>query len=101
MSAALDSSLEQTGSLKVMSEFKFGCPKCKQHLQCDEQFAGREIQCPSCHYLIRIPPAPGKTAQYNPESGMTWATFIGSGKADAPKGLSIARKEEPPGPAPK
>ncbi|HUA67200.1 MAG TPA: hypothetical protein VMA13_01515 [Candidatus Saccharimonadales bacterium] len=54
-----------------MSEFKFSCPHCRQHLQCDEQFSGREILCPSCHHLIHIPPIPGKTAQYQPESGKT------------------------------
>jgi hypothetical protein len=59
-----------------MSEFKFSCPHCSQHLQCDEQFSGRQIQCPHCDHLIRIPPAPGKTAQYAPESGMTWATYV-------------------------
>jgi hypothetical protein len=59
-----------------MSDFKFSCPHCNQHLQVNEQFSGRQIQCPNCNHLIRIPPAPGKTAQYKPESGMTWATFV-------------------------
>jgi len=49
-----------------MSQFKFSCPHCEQHLQCDEQFSGREIQCPNCHHLIHIPPIPGRTAEYNP-----------------------------------
>jgi DNA-directed RNA polymerase subunit RPC12/RpoP len=81
-----------------MSEFKFGCPKCEQHLQCDEQFSGREIQCPRCHVLLRIPPVPGKTAQYSPESGMTWATFIPSGATPTPKGPSLKPKGSPPKP---
>ena len=59
-----------------MSEFKFECPHCQQHLQCEEQHSGGQIQCPKCHHLIRIPPAPGKTAEYKPESGMTWQTFV-------------------------
>ncbi len=79
-----------------MSEFKFGCPHCQQHLQCDEQFAGREIQCPKCHVLLRIPPAPGKTANFTPESGMTWATFVPSGTAEKPKNISLGRKDNPP-----
>jgi hypothetical protein len=79
----------------AMNEFKFSCPHCQQHLQCDEQFSGREIQCPSCNHLIRIPPAPGKTAQFTPESGKTWATFVSSGNAPAPEGLSVIRKEPP------
>src|SRR5580658_9970113 len=48
-----------------MSEFKFSCPDCQQHLQCDEQMSGLEIQCPNCHHLIGIPAVPGKTAQYS------------------------------------
>ncbi len=62
-----------------MSDFKFSCPHCNQHLQCDEQFSGRQMQCPACNVLIRIPPAPGKTAQYQPESGQTWATHVPKG----------------------
>jgi len=63
-----------------MGDFKFSCPHCSQHLQCDEQFSGRQIQCPHCDHLIRIPPAPGKTAQFSAESGMTWATFVPPGE---------------------
>lgn len=83
-----------------MSDLKFSCPRCEQHLQCDEQFSGREIQCPACNHLIRIPPVPGKTAQYAPESGKTWATFVPSGNAATPPGVNVSRKEkeEPPKP---
>lgn len=59
-----------------MSDFKFSCPQCEQHLSCDVQLAGRQIQCPACNHLIRIPAAPGQTANYTPESGNTWATHI-------------------------
>ena len=79
-----------------MSEFKFSCPHCQQHMQCEEQLAGREIQCPACHALIRIPPVPGQTAQYNPESGKTWATFVPSGNVQPPKAVHLAPKPAPP-----
>ncbi len=61
-----------------MSDFKFSCPKCDQHLQCDERLGGRQIQCPACHHLITIPPSPAQKAQGNMsvESGQTWATYI-------------------------
>jgi DNA-directed RNA polymerase subunit RPC12/RpoP len=80
-----------------MNELKFSCPHCEQHLQCDEQASGREIQCPNCHHLIRVPPIPGRTAQYNPESGKTWASFVPSGNVSPPKGISLARKPDRPG----
>jgi DNA-directed RNA polymerase subunit RPC12/RpoP len=65
-----------------MKQFKFECPHCHQHLACDEEHSGRQIQCPGCNHLIRVPPVPGKTADYQPESGNTWATYIPPGKAD-------------------
>jgi hypothetical protein len=65
-------------------------------LQCDEQFSGREIQCPGCNHLIRIPSIPGKTVQYNPESGKTWATFVPSG--NVPKGVSATPPKNDPKP---
>lgn len=40
-----------------MSDIKFECSQCRQHLACDEQDAGKEIQCPACNQLIRIPAA--------------------------------------------
>jgi hypothetical protein len=61
-------------------------------LQCDEQASGREIQCPNCHHLIHIPPIPGRTAKYNPESGKTWDTFVSSGTMPPPKAISVGRK---------
>jgi DNA-directed RNA polymerase subunit RPC12/RpoP len=78
-----------------MSEFKFNCPHCDQPLECDEAYSGREIQCPSCNVLMRIPPVPGKTADYQPESGRTWMTHVGAGPAHVPGKLSLERKPNP------
>jgi DNA-directed RNA polymerase subunit RPC12/RpoP len=66
-----------------MKELKFECPHCKQHLACDNQNSGRQIQCPNCNHLIRIPSVPGRTVEYKPESGKTWATFVPPGKMDS------------------
>src|SRR5436305_6068241 len=74
-----------------MSDFKFSCPHCQQHLKCDEQFSGREIQCPSCNKLMWIPPIPGHTKQFVQESGKTWATYLPSGNVP-PKGLSLKKE---------
>jgi DNA-directed RNA polymerase subunit RPC12/RpoP len=56
----------------VMSELKFSCSHCGQHLQCDEQYSGRQISCPKCHGMTVVPPAPGKAAPVLPKSGMTF-----------------------------
>jgi hypothetical protein len=79
-----------------MSDFKFSCPHCDQHLQCDEQFAGRQIQCPKCDHLIRIPPVPGKTALYQAESGLTWNTFVAAGPKRAKR--FAPGPDQPPAP---
>ena len=77
-----------------MSDFKFSCPHCQQHLKSEERNSGRQITCPSCNHLIRIPAVPGKTVQYKPESGKTWATFVPPGNVERPKGLSIRQKKD-------
>jgi DNA-directed RNA polymerase subunit RPC12/RpoP len=61
-----------------MSEFKFSCPHCDQHLQCNERLGGRQIQCPACNHLIVVPPSRTRVAAngFPPESGQTWRTFI-------------------------
>lgn len=39
-----------------MSEFKFNCPGCGQHILANEEWVGRPIECPSCKKRITIPP---------------------------------------------
>jgi hypothetical protein len=46
--------------------------------------------------LIRIPAMPGRTADYRPETGQTWGTFVPAGDVPPPPGLSLHRKPEPP-----
>src|ERR1043166_4975386 len=84
-----------TSPAKIMNEFKFSGPHCQQHLQCNEQLSGRQIECPNCSHLIRVPPVPGKTADYKPESGKTWDTFGPSMRVGPPKALSVRPKQVP------
>ncbi len=60
------------------SEFKFYCSHCDQPLKCDPCHAGRQIQCPGCQHLIRIPSPPAGTGftHVEPQSGRTWDTFV-------------------------
>jgi hypothetical protein len=39
-----------------MAEFKFACPHCKQHIQCDAGLVSTQINCPACHQVITVPP---------------------------------------------
>ncbi len=53
-----------------MSEFKFSCPNCGQHMQGDAFWSGREINCPACQKPLVVPllapPAPEIITTSNP-----------------------------------
>ena len=38
-----------------MSEVKFACPHCSQHIACDEGYCGYQIRCPSCEGGLIVP----------------------------------------------
>src|SRR5437762_4337167 len=41
-----------------MSEFKFACPVCGQHITADSSNSGGHIACPTCFQKIIVPQAP-------------------------------------------
>ncbi len=41
-----------------MSEFKYACPVCGQHMKCDSSQAGSVSECPTCFQKIVVPQAP-------------------------------------------
>jgi len=41
-----------------MSEFKYACPVCGQHIKCDSSQAGTVMECPTCFQKITVPQAP-------------------------------------------
>ncbi len=41
-----------------MSEFKYACPVCGQHIRCDSSQAGKVMECPTCFQKITVPQAP-------------------------------------------
>ena len=41
-----------------MAEFKFPCPQCGQHIQCDTGYVGMQIDCPICKRVILVPQPP-------------------------------------------
>jgi outer membrane lipoprotein-sorting protein len=45
-----------------MAEFKFSCPRCGQHIQCNPGYSGAQINCPSCQQAIVVPQAPHSAA---------------------------------------
>ena len=43
---------------EAMSEFKFACPVCGQHITADSSTGGGQIDCPTCFQKIVVPQAP-------------------------------------------
>jgi len=41
-----------------MSEFKYACPVCGQHMKCDSSQSGTVMECPTCFQKIVAPQAP-------------------------------------------
>lgn len=41
-----------------MSEFKFACPVCGQHITADSSSSGMSLDCPTCFQTILVPQAP-------------------------------------------
>lgn len=41
-----------------MSEFKFACPVCGQHITADARASGTQLECPTCFQKIVVPQAP-------------------------------------------
>ena len=68
-----------------MSEFKYACPVCGQHIKCDSSQSGTQMQCPTCFQKIVVPQAPSEEQKFiltgskvgerplpkNPHEGMT------------------------------
>lgn len=73
-----------------MAEFKFSCPHCSQHIQCDTGYAGMQINCPACQKAIVIPQAPRSAA----------APPAASAPPPPPPPSSLVPPPPPPGAAP-
>jgi hypothetical protein len=46
-----------------MSEFKYACPVCGQHMKCDSSQSGSVMECPTCFQKITVPQAPAEGDQ--------------------------------------
>jgi DNA-directed RNA polymerase subunit RPC12/RpoP len=48
----------KTQIARAMSEFKYACPVCGQHMKCDSSQSGTVMECPTCFQKITAPQAP-------------------------------------------
>src|SRR5450631_2752767 len=66
-----------------MSEFKFACPVCGQHMNCDSSHAGSVMECPTCFQKIT---APQTTATGEQKFILTGTKFVGKKITGSPAG---------------
>ena len=74
----------------AMSEFKFACPVCGQHMMCDASQAGSVMDCPTCFQKIVAPQAPAPDSKFV----LTGSKF--SEKKINVQGLGAPAAAEPP-----
>ncbi len=76
----------------AMSEFKYACPICGQHMKCDSSQSGMVMECPTCFQKITAPQAPATED----------SKFIitGTKVGERPLPAMVARAEAMPTPAP-
>ena len=75
-----------------MSEFKYACPVCGQHMKCDSSQSGTVMECPTCFQKITAPQAP---ATDDPKFILT-GTKVG----ERPVPAAVANAEAALAPAP-
>ncbi len=76
-----------------MSDFKYACPVCGQHIKCDSTQAGTTMECPTCFQKIIVPQAPASKDQ----KFILHGTKVG---AERPLPAAVANVEAPALPAP-
>ena len=47
-----------------MSEFKFACPVCGQHIKCGSEEGGTQLECPTCFQKVIVPQAPADGSKF-------------------------------------
>src|SRR5438128_880153 len=72
-----------------MSEFKFACPVCGQHITADSSTSGGQLECPTCFQKIVVPQAP---ASADPKFILS-ASQVGKPR---PIGAALESNEGPP-----
>jgi DNA-directed RNA polymerase subunit RPC12/RpoP len=75
-----------------MSEFKYACPVCGQHIRCDSTQSGTTMECPTCFQKIVAPQAP---ATDDPKY-----IIKGTKVGERPIPAALANAELPPPPRP-
>jgi len=69
-----------------MTEFKFACPVCGQHITCDSAKSGTKLDCPTCFQKLIVPHAPADA------SGKLILTAVQAQTRPVPQEIASAAK---------
>jgi DNA-directed RNA polymerase subunit RPC12/RpoP len=75
-----------------MSEFKYACPVCGQHMMCDASQGGSVMECPTCFQKIIAPQAPTKDSKFILTGTKVSEKKISVRGVDAPVAATPAKK---------
>ena len=78
-----------------MSEFKFACPVCGQHMKCDASHGGAVMECPTCFQKITAPQAPSPDAKFILTGTKVTEKKISTRGFEAAAGPAVAEKKFP------
>jgi DNA-directed RNA polymerase subunit RPC12/RpoP len=76
-----------------MSEFKYACPVCGQHMMCDTSQGGSVMECPTCFQKIVAPQAP---TSIDNKLILTGTKFSEKRTSDPFAGIAGVRQEKRP-----
>jgi DNA-directed RNA polymerase subunit RPC12/RpoP len=76
----------------MMSEFKYACPVCGQHIKCDSSQAGTVMDCPTCFQKITVPQAPEGEDQKFILTGSKVVDKMPARAADTPAAAASAHR---------
>jgi DNA-directed RNA polymerase subunit RPC12/RpoP len=66
-----------------MSEFKFACPVCGQHITAASESSGTQIECPTCFQKIVVPQARASDSKF----------ILNAAQADKPRPVQAALRD--------
>jgi hypothetical protein len=78
-----------------MSEFKFACPVCGQHMKCDASHGGAVMQCPTCFQKITAPQAPAADSKFILTGTQVSEKKISARGYDPATGAATPKKNSP------
>jgi hypothetical protein len=87
-----------------VSDFKFSCPSCGQHISCDTSNAGMSIACPACQTVLTVPQAPAVAPPAHPALSIAASQARHTAQEASHHAAMLSqsyRQPKTPGPGPK